>query len=79
VGTPVLKSLRLRRLFSCPLFGCEPARNPTKTPHTILSVKSKHPPAGGIVGIDMGIARFSTLSDGSSLEPLHTCLKDWRA
>ncbi|WP_256364059.1 hypothetical protein [Aquaspirillum sp. LM1] len=42
-------------------------------------MKSKHPPAGGIVGIDMGIARFSTLSDGSSLEPLHTCLKDWRA
>jgi putative transposase len=29
-------------------------------------------PATGIVGIDMGIARFATLSDGSFIEPLNT-------
>ena len=32
-------------------------------------------PTGGIVGIDMGIARFATLSDGSYLEPLHSFKK----
>lgn len=32
-------------------------------------------PTGGIVGIDMGIARFATLSDGSCLEPLHSFKK----
>lgn len=29
-------------------------------------------PTGGIVGIDLGIARFATLSDGTYLEPLHS-------
>ncbi len=29
-------------------------------------------PHGGAVGIDMGIARFATLSDGSSIAPLHS-------
>ena len=29
-------------------------------------------PNGGAVGIDMGIARFATLSDGSHLEPLNS-------
>lgn len=29
-------------------------------------------PTGGIVGIDMGITRFATLSDGSFLEPLNS-------
>lgn len=29
-------------------------------------------PTGGIVGIDMGVARFATLSDGAYLEPLHS-------
>jgi putative transposase len=29
-------------------------------------------PQGGAVGIDMGIARFATLSDGSHLEPLNS-------
>ncbi|MBE9610873.1 RNA-guided endonuclease InsQ/TnpB family protein [Chitinilyticum piscinae] len=29
-------------------------------------------PKGGIVGIDMGIARFATLSNGSFLAPLHS-------
>lgn len=33
------------------------------------------PPTGGIVGIDMGIVRFATLSDGSYLEPLHSFKK----
>jgi putative transposase len=33
------------------------------------------PPTGGIVGIDMGIARFATFSDGSYLEPLHSFRK----
>jgi putative transposase len=28
-------------------------------------------PIGGAVGIDMGVARFATLSDGSYLEPLN--------
>lgn len=32
-------------------------------------------PTGGIVGIDMGIARFATLSDGAYLEPLHSFKK----
>ncbi len=29
-------------------------------------------PHGGAVGIDLGIARFATLSDGSSIAPLHS-------
>ncbi|MDR9095491.1 hypothetical protein FEP28_05582 [Burkholderia multivorans] len=29
-------------------------------------------PNGGVVGIDMGIARFATLSDGSYIEPLNS-------
>ncbi|SFU39068.1 RNA-guided endonuclease InsQ/TnpB family protein, partial [Pseudoduganella namucuonensis] len=29
-------------------------------------------PSGGAVGIDMGIVRFATLSDGQALEPLHS-------
>lgn len=32
-------------------------------------------PTGGIVGLDMGIARFATLSDGEYLEPLHSFKK----
>ena len=32
-------------------------------------------PQGGIVGIDMGVARFATLSDGSYLEPLSSFKK----
>jgi len=32
-------------------------------------------PTGGIVGIDMGIARFATLSDGSHLDPLDSFKK----
>ncbi len=32
-------------------------------------------PTGGIVGIDMGIARFATLSDGSHLDPLDSLKK----
>lgn len=32
-------------------------------------------PATGIVGIDVGIARFATLSDGSHIEPLNTFRK----
>ena len=29
-------------------------------------------PTGGIVGIDMGVVRFATLSDGRHLDPLHS-------
>ena len=29
-------------------------------------------PTGGIIGIDLGIARFATLSDGTYLQPLHS-------
>ena len=29
-------------------------------------------PTGGIIGIDLGIARFATLSDGTHLQPLHS-------
>ena len=32
-------------------------------------------PSGGIVGLDMGIARFVTLSDGSYLDPLNSFKK----
>ena len=32
-------------------------------------------PTGGIVGLDMGIARFVTLSDGSHLDPLNSFKK----
>lgn len=32
-------------------------------------------PSQSVVGIDMGIARFATLSDGSSLRPLHSFRK----
>lgn len=32
-------------------------------------------PTGGIVGIDMGIARFATLSDGSHFDPLNSFKK----
>lgn len=35
-------------------------------------------PATGIVGIDVGIARFATLSDGSHIEPLNTFRKHQR-
>ncbi len=32
-------------------------------------------PTGGAVGIDMGVARFATLSDGSHLPPLNSAKK----
>ena len=35
-------------------------------------------PATSIIGIDMGITRFATLSDGSHIEPLHTFRKHER-
>ncbi len=36
-------------------------------------------PLGGMVGIDMGIARFATLSDGSHIEPLNSFKRHERA
>jgi putative transposase len=41
--------------------------------HSDTSATSKPPcPNGGAIGIDMGIARFATLSDGTFYAPLHS-------
>jgi putative transposase len=41
--------------------------------HSDTSATSKAPvPHGGAIGIDMGIARFATLSDGTFYAPLHS-------
>ncbi|MEK7295374.1 MAG: transposase, partial [Actinomycetota bacterium] len=42
---------------------------------TVREVEHPVHPATGIVGIDMGITRFATLSDGSHIEPLNTFRK----
>lgn len=39
---------------------------------TEREVEQRTPQASGAVGIDMGIARFATLSDGSHIEPLNS-------
>lgn len=58
------------------------ARNVTvsrRGEHWFISIQTEqevaepvHPAAGTTVGIDLGVARFATLSDGSFLEPLHS-------
>ncbi len=39
---------------------------------TARNVEQPIPQGGGAVGIDMGVARFATLSDGTSYEPLNS-------